>query len=332
MIIMIRLWQSSVILFSFILGIGVLHAGCSDKKYLEAEEIYNKAVQAKSPQEKLQLFELAFKTCPSHGNFSQGYYQLAKLYYDSGQKDRAMEWLTEAERFKKALLDDSPEALAQTNLMLSKLYKENGNTEQALIHLNTYRNLKPGRDKELERTLLSDADKYLSVVYKPETVKKSLAIDKAVARKHRAQLNRIEIYFDFGKSHLDDEAKKRLDPVGSTLKDKDFSDCVLVVEGHTDEVSSEQFNCRLGEERAKAVTDYMKNKWALTNVQLIPVSYGKQNPVILREGNSKNDWPNIDRFNRRVVIWNSGSKSETKDLNVEATLPAGPCAGQKPPR
>ncbi len=329
---MFHFLQSLVVLLTLILGAGLLHAGCSDKKYLEAEDVYNRALNAKSPQERIQLFELAFKTCPSHGNFSQGYYQLAKLYYETGQKDRAMEWLTEADRFKKALLEDSTEALAQTNLLLSNLYRENGNTEQALIHLNTYRNLKPGRNKELERILLSNSDKFLSVVYLPETVKKSLTIDKAIARKNREQLNRIEIYFDFGKSELDDEAKRRLDPVGSTLKDKDFSDCVLVVEGHTDEVSSEQFNCKLGEERAKAVTDYMKNKWGLTNVQLVPVSYGKHNPVIFREGNSKSDWPKIDRFNRRVAIWNTGTKSETKDLNVEAALPAPPCAGSKPTR
>lgn len=325
------LWYRILVVFLISFScVGALYAGCSDKKYLEAEEIYDKALEAKSPREKMELFELAFKTCPSHGNFSKGYYQLAKLYYESGQKDRAMEWLIEADRFKNALLQDSVEAVAQTNLLLGNLYKEKGNAEQALIHLNTYRILKPERDKDLERTLLNSAEKFLSVVYSPETVKKNLTIDKAIARKHRAQLNRIEIYFDFGKATLDDEAKKRLDPVGSALKDKNFSNCVLIVEGHTDEVSSEQYNCRLGEQRAKAVTDYMKNKWDLTDVQLVPISYGKQTPVILREGNAKSDWPEIDRFNRRVVIWNSGTKSETKDLKVEGIMPSSPCSGQRP--
>jgi outer membrane protein OmpA-like peptidoglycan-associated protein len=317
--------QSALLSFVFC---GLVYSGCPDKKYLQAEETYNKALKASSPQEQADLFELAFATCPSHGNFSDGYYKLAKLYYDRREKEKAFEWLLEANRFRGALLEESVNDLAQTNLLLSNLYKDKGNSEQALVHLNIYRVLTKKRDKGLEQNLLNNAEAFFAVVYSSGTVKDVLAIDKSIARKNRAELNRLEVYFPSAKSSLDDESKKKLDTIGEALLSKDFSGNTIIVEGHTDEAGGESYNCRLGNERADSVVNYLKNTRGVADVQFVPASYGKSSPTILRQGNNKKDWANIDRYNRRVVIWNMGSeKSQEKDIKVEAA-PQSPCTGR----
>ncbi len=305
-------------------------AGCSDRKYLEADAMYRKALKASSPQEKIDLFERAFATCPSHGNHADGYYKLGKLYYDRKEPDKAFEWLLQANRFRSALIEDSVADLAQTNLLLSNLYRDKGNAEQALIHLNIYRALSNRRNKGLEQSLIDNAEAFFSVVYSPGTVKKTLTVDKAIARKDRVKLNRLEVYFDIAKSVLGNGSKKRLDAIGKGLKGSDFSGSTIIVEGHTDEAGGAQYNCRLGGERAKAVTDYLKNRWGITDIQFVPVSYGKFSPTIPREGNARQNWPKIDRFNRRVVIWNMGQTSGEKDIRVEGLIPESPCAAGKP--
>jgi len=304
-----------------------IHAGCSDKKYLEAEKIYRKAVQTSSPQEKIDLLELAFATCPSHGNHADGYYKLGKLYYDRQEKEKAFEWLLQANRFKGALVEESSDDLADANLLLSNVYKARGNTELALVHLNIYRALKKKGDKGLEQSLIENAEDFFSVIYSAETAKDTLAVEKSVAPQDRAKLNRLEVYFDSAKSSLDDDAKKRLDSIGDALRSEDFSGNSIVVEGHTDEAGGEQYNCRLGAERATAVVEYLENIRGVTALKMFPVSYGKTSPVISRHSQTRPDWPKIDRYNRRVVILNLGPVGASeKDIRVEGLVPDSPCA------
>jgi outer membrane protein OmpA-like peptidoglycan-associated protein len=301
-------------------------AGCSDTKYLEAEKIYKQALEAEAPSDKIRLFERAFSTCPSHGNHAQGYYSLGKLYFDQNEKTKAFEWLKEANRFAGALIQMSVEDLAQTNYLLGNLYRERGDSEKALIHLNIYRQLAGRRDKSFERDFIRNADAILAVIYSPDTIKETLAVDKSIAREHRSQLNRVEVYFDFAKASLDADAKKRLDSIGAALQSAGFRDCTLVVEGHTDEVGSEASNCQLGARRAKSACDYLKRKWLLNDVNFVPVSYGKFNCTVHREGHAAQEWPKIDRLNRRVAVWNSGvTEVGEKDMTVEFMAPASPC-------
>ena len=170
--------------------------------------------------------------------------------------------------------------------------------EKALIHLNIYRQLAGRRDKSLERDFIQNADAILAVIYSPDTIKETLAVDKAIAREHRSKLNRIEVYFDFAKASLDSDAMKRLDSIGEALQGTAFGNCTVVVEGHTDEAGSEASNCSLGERRAKSACDYLKQRWSLNKVNFVPVSYGKFNCTIPRQGNAVQEWPKIDRLNR----------------------------------
>jgi outer membrane protein OmpA-like peptidoglycan-associated protein len=304
--------------------------GCSDRKYLEAEQNFLKARGSGSAFEKIGLYETAFGACPSHGNFARGYYELGKLYYDDRNKDKALEWLAEANRFKGSLLEQSKDDFADTNLLLSNLYKDNGEAELALVHLNIYRALVNRRDKRLETNLIDNSRAFLSVVYSPGTIKNTLVVDKDITPEFRSQVNRLEVYFDIAKSSLDDNAKQRLEGIAEALNAEAFLNNTLVIEGHTDEAGGEDYNCELGKARAKAVLGYLQSKVPVDKVKLTPLSFGKSHPTIPREGHEKKDWQTIDRYNRRVVIWNAGSDSAVgKDIKVESIAPETPCAVEK---
>ncbi len=303
------------------------HAGCSDEDYLKAEEIYQKALKEPSPENKIAQFEQAFQICESHGNFAVGYYLLGKLFYDSGQKEKALKWLKEANRFRSAVLFESVNDLAQTNLLLGKLFRDKGEAEKALIHLNIYKALTKVRNKSVDKDFIDNAESLFAVVYAPSSVKAYLSPDAQVAPEYRAMVNRLEVYFDFAHSALTDKAKERLDGIGSALQDKSFKGSSIVVEGHTDEVGGERSNCRLGQRRATAVIDYLNDRWGIKDVALIPMSFGESAPTMSRTERDRKEWPRIDRFNRRVVIWNAGRKDGSfKDIDVRGLVSKSPCS------
>ncbi len=295
-----------------------LQAGCPDEDYLAAEKMYQEGRKQASVKEKVEVLERAFNTCPSHGNHAEGYYELGKIYFEANEKEKAFKWLAQANKFRAALLDRSLGDLAQTNLLLGKLYKERGDAEKALIHLNIYRSLTKQESKEVSQYFIDNAESLFSVIYTPGTVKETLTVDKAVKRSHRAELNRIEVYFDFDKAELDDDAKRRLDAIGQGLQSKGFAGTSVVVEGHTDETGEDEYNCGLGKLRAEAATQYLGNRWGITHLTAVPISYGKSRPTIPRKGHAVKDRPKIDRFNRRVAVWNSGVETLAfKDIVVE---------------
>jgi outer membrane protein OmpA-like peptidoglycan-associated protein len=307
----------------------LLPAACSDEDFFKAEENYQKALQESSSETKISLLEKAFELCPATGSYAQGYYLLGKLLYDRGDVNNAFNWLIHANRFKAVMLQRSVDDLAQTNLLLGNLYRQKGETEKALIHLNIYRALTRFHDKSLDKSFIDNAETFLGVVYSSAAVKETLTIDKAVARENRAQLNRLEVYFDFAKASLDDDAKKRLDGIGEALQSTGFAKCTLVVEGHTDQSGGVKLNCDLGEKRAKAAVDYLKTRWGITEANFVPLSFGKSTPTVARESGNQESWPTIDRFNRRVVIWNAGPQPEmAKDLTVEFGIDA-PCTAKE---
>lgn len=308
---------------------GLVFAACSDEDFFKAEENYQKALNESAADTKIGLLENAFKLCPATGSYAQGYYLLGRLLYDRGDTNKAFEWLFHANRFKAVMLQQSVDDLAQTNLLLGNLYRQKGEPEKALIHLNIYRALTRFHDKSLDKSFIDNADSFLGVVYSPAAVKETLTIDKAVGEEHRSQLNRLEVYFDFAKAALDDDAKKRLDGIGEALQSKGFAKCTLVIEGHTDESGSVKLNCGLGQKRAQAVEDYLRTRWGITEAHFVPLSFGKSTPTVPRESSNQESWPKVDRFNRRVVIWNAGPQPDmAKDLTVEFHIQT-PCANNE---
>ena len=128
------------------------------------------------------------------------------------------------------------------------------------------------------------------------------ALDRAVAAGKLAEgkflyetvLSDDKVKFGFAKAELSTEAKAALDAFSDKLK-ADNKNVYVEVQGHTDNVGSEEYNFQLGEKRAEAVRRYLSMKGVPLN-RLSTISYGEAEPVAdnsSRDGRSQN---------RRVVL------------------------------
>lgn len=110
--------------------------------------------------------------------------------------------------------------------------------------------------------------------------------------KQAALLNTTTFYFEFDSSNLRPDALVALDAHASDLIKTGRR---VVLEGHTDERGTREYNMALGERRAQAVKRYL----VLQNVpsaQIEVVSYGEESPSAA--GHDEQAWS----LNRRVEL------------------------------
>ena len=99
-------------------------------------------------------------------------------------------------------------------------------------------------------------------------------------------------YFEFDSSDLNHDAMRALDVHARDLQSNGNR---VVLEGHTDERGTREYNMALGERRAKAVQRYLVLQ-GVSPAQLEPVSYGEESPVAI--GHNESAWAQ----NRRVEL------------------------------
>ncbi|CAD5107355.1 peptidoglycan-associated lipoprotein Pal [Zestomonas carbonaria] len=99
-------------------------------------------------------------------------------------------------------------------------------------------------------------------------------------------------YFEYDSSDLKPEAMRALDVHAKDLKGNGAR---VVLEGHTDERGTREYNMALGERRAKAVQRYLVLQ-GVSPAQLELVSYGEERPVAT--GSDEQSWAQ----NRRVEL------------------------------
>ena len=96
-------------------------------------------------------------------------------------------------------------------------------------------------------------------------------------------------------SAVSPEAGNALDDLAAKVKD--YGKAVyLEIEGHTDNVGSDAYNVVLGENRAKAVRDYLNQHGGLPLHAMSTISFGESQPV------ADNDTAEGRSQNRRVTI------------------------------
>lgn len=96
------------------------------------------------------------------------------------------------------------------------------------------------------------------------------------------------IYFDYDKSKVDAKYLELLQAHADYLVKN--SSAKVMIEGHTDERGTPEYNIALGERRAKAVAQYLQSLGVMAK-QITTVSYGEEKPVDLSrtaQGMSKN--------------------------------------------
>jgi peptidoglycan-associated lipoprotein len=85
-----------------------------------------------------------------------------------------------------------------------------------------------------------------------------------------------DVFFDFDKAILSNEAKKSLDDNTKWLKANPA--VRIVVQGHCDERGTTEYNLALGERRAQAVKSYLTSL-GIDGSRLSTISYGEERPV-----------------------------------------------------
>lgn len=99
-----------------------------------------------------------------------------------------------------------------------------------------------------------------------------------------------EVRFGFESSDLSDEAKAALDEFVQQLKQQNRN-VYIEIQGHTDSTGSEQYNERLGLERAEAVRNYLSRQHGVALHRMNVISYGEAEPIAdnaSREGRAQN--------------------------------------------
>ena len=99
-----------------------------------------------------------------------------------------------------------------------------------------------------------------------------------------------DVFFDFDKSNIRDDQKAALNDNVGWLKGN--AGAKLLIEGHTDERGTAEYNLGLGERRAKSVKDYLIAAGIAAD-RVSTISYGKERPFVL--GHDESAW----KWNRR---------------------------------
>jgi outer membrane protein OmpA-like peptidoglycan-associated protein len=108
-------------------------------------------------------------------------------------------------------------------------------------------------------------------------------------------LSNDKVRFPVNQAEISDEAKKLLDDAVAPYKAENRG-VYFEIEGHTDGTGPEEYNMKLGEERANAVRSYLAKAHGIALARLSVISYGPSKPVVdnkTRENRAQN---------RRVVI------------------------------
>ena len=116
-------------------------------------------------------------------------------------------------------------------------------------------------------------------------------------------INRImveDVYFDYDRSDLTENAKRLLAQVAEILVNE--TRFIVTVEGHTDARGTEDYNISLGARRSTVVRDFLI-AYGVDGNRLMSVSYGKERPKVL--GSDESAYSKNRRARFRVSIANN---------------------------
>lgn len=108
------------------------------------------------------------------------------------------------------------------------------------------------------------------------------AEDPRALMRQRAGETFQTIYFPYDQAVLDEKAKATLANIRKFMSD--YPEVKVKVEGHADERGTPDYNLALGDQRAKAIQDYL-HSLGVPKSTLITVSYGEEKPA--QEGDNE---------------------------------------------
>ena len=87
----------------------------------------------------------------------------------------------------------------------------------------------------------------------------------------------LDLQFAINADKIQREAKEQLAVVGTFMQK--YPDTTAVIEGHTDDVGTDEDNMQLSERRAHSVVDYLVNDLQIARSRLTAVGYGETRPI-----------------------------------------------------
>jgi peptidoglycan-associated lipoprotein len=125
------------------------------------------------------------------------------------------------------------------------------------------------------------------------TVTASATVAVTRPRPPVVELNFEDVYFDFDRSTLRPDALRLLDDAVAKLQANPTRN--IIIEGHTCNIGTSEYNLALGERRARSVQNYLVSRGVSAN-RLEIVSYGEERPKF---DNSREE---TRRLNRRAAL------------------------------
>jgi len=115
------------------------------------------------------------------------------------------------------------------------------------------------------------------VVYKPEPYVAPVAVVVPVADKTQQYCTLLDLTFDIDRQQLERDDMEKLAVIGTFLTK--YPGTTAVIEGHTDNVGSEEHNLKLSKARAESVVNYLVDTVHVDRSRLSAVGYGWARPI-----------------------------------------------------
>lgn len=114
-------------------------------------------------------------------------------------------------------------------------------------------------------------------------------------------VNLPDILFEFNKSTLTGDARRKIDDVAATLNTASVRRRQVSVEGHTDAIGSDDYNQKLSERRAEAVASALESE-GVSPDRVRTRGFGKRYPIAPNANPDGSDNPSGRSKNRRVEV------------------------------
>jgi outer membrane protein OmpA-like peptidoglycan-associated protein len=130
-----------------------------------------------------------------------------------------------------------------------------------------------------------------------QAMSKAVEAERAAKGKliYTVTLSNDKVTFPFNRAQVAEDAKSMVDEAIAQLKAENKG-VYFEVEGHTDSTGPEEYNLKLGEERALAVRNYLHDHHGIALNRINVISYGEAKPVVDNKTLANR------AQNRRVVI------------------------------
>lgn len=153
---------------------------------------------------------------------------------------------------------------------------------------------------EANQTAIAEHDQQLDELSKTarEALERAVAAGKLAEGKFLYETvltDQDGVRFGFDEDDLSDEAKSALSLFAGSLADYG-PDVYVEIQGHTDDIGTDEYNLRLGARRAESVRRFLNQEAGLPLHRMAVISYGETEPIV--ENASRDERAR----NRRVAL------------------------------